>query len=250
MWTMTVARSEKLLLQDIYVNNTSEDRDFRSNVNTDGVDTVYANNITFLRWTVDCGDDSISMKQNSTNIYIANSTFHNGIGFAMGSIGQYPGQIEVIENVTAENIITHNSRMGGRVKTWTGLNTGYPPNGGGGGFGYAKNITFRDFQLNNAQQAWAITQCTSYNGVQGGCDTSRFKIEGMHWGNTTGTITGENVATLHCSASNPCEDIKMTGNELVRVGSGEAVKGFLCSNVDGQAGFECTGDCDRNRCPH
>ncbi|KAI7003509.1 hypothetical protein KC355_g9171, partial [Hortaea werneckii] len=34
MWTMTVARSEKILLQDIYVNNSSEDREFRSNVNT------------------------------------------------------------------------------------------------------------------------------------------------------------------------------------------------------------------------
>ncbi|KAI7184798.1 hypothetical protein D0869_04680 [Hortaea werneckii] len=250
MWTMTVARSEKILLQDIYVNNSSEDREFRSNVNTDGVDTVYANNITMLRWTVDCGDDSISMKQNSTNIYIANSTFYNGIGFAMGSIGQYPGQIEVIENVTAENIVTYNSRMGGRVKTWTGLNTGYPPNGGGGGFGYAKNITFRNFELHNAQQAWAITQCTSYNGVKGGCDTSRFKIEGMYWGNTTGTITGTNVATLQCSKASPCENIELVGNHVVRAGSQDEVEGFLCSNVQSKKGFECTGDCDQNRCPH
>lgn len=79
--------------------------------------TVYANNITFLRWIVDNGDDSISMKQNSTNIYIANCTFHNGLSFAMGSIGQYPGQINVIENVTAEDIILHNTVWGGRVKT-------------------------------------------------------------------------------------------------------------------------------------
>lgn len=79
--------------------------------------TVYANNITFLRWTVDNGDDSISMKQNSTNIYIANCTFHTGLSFAMGSIGQYPGQINVIENVTAEDIILYNTVWGGRVKT-------------------------------------------------------------------------------------------------------------------------------------
>lgn len=39
MWTMTVARSERVLLQDIYVNSTSgPGRDFRSIVNTDGVD--------------------------------------------------------------------------------------------------------------------------------------------------------------------------------------------------------------------
>ena len=75
MWTMTVARSERVLLQDIYVNSTSEPRPFRGDINTDGCDTVYANDITFLRWTVKSGDDSISMKQNSTNIYIANCTF-------------------------------------------------------------------------------------------------------------------------------------------------------------------------------
>jgi hypothetical protein len=79
--------------------------------------TAYADNITFLRWIVDNGDDSISMKQNSTNIYIANCTFHTGLSFAMGSIGQYPGQINVIENVTAENIILHNTIYGARVKT-------------------------------------------------------------------------------------------------------------------------------------
>jgi galacturan 1,4-alpha-galacturonidase len=84
------------------------------------VQTVYANNITFLRWIISNGDDSISMKQNSTNIYIANCTFYNGLSFAMGSIGQYPGQINVIENVTAESIILYNTVYGGRIKTVRG----------------------------------------------------------------------------------------------------------------------------------
>lgn len=44
MWTMTVARSEKILLQDIYVNNSCEPGKGtfpRCNVNTDGCDTVH-----------------------------------------------------------------------------------------------------------------------------------------------------------------------------------------------------------------
>lgn len=46
MWTMTVARSERLLLQDIYVNSTSgPGRDFRSIVNTDGVDVSFHSKI-------------------------------------------------------------------------------------------------------------------------------------------------------------------------------------------------------------
>lgn len=57
------------------------------------------------------------MKQNSTNIYIANCTFYRGLSFAMGSIGQYPGQINVIENVTAENIVLYDTIWGARIKT-------------------------------------------------------------------------------------------------------------------------------------
>lgn len=89
----------------------------KSNPTDAKLQTVYANNITFLRWIVSNGDDSISMKQNSTNIYIANCTFYKGLSFAMGSIGQYPGQINVIENVTAENIILYDTIYGARIKT-------------------------------------------------------------------------------------------------------------------------------------
>lgn len=59
----------------------------------------------------------------------------------MGSIGQYPGQINVIENITAERIKCVDTRHAGRVKTWTGITKGEPPNGGGGGLGYARVST-------------------------------------------------------------------------------------------------------------
>ena len=85
---------------------------------------VYANNITFLRWTVDNGDDGIALKQNSTNIYVADSTFYNGVGIAFGSIGQYPGQVEVLENFTGTNLNMVNTQYGCYLKTWTGLNKG------------------------------------------------------------------------------------------------------------------------------
>lgn len=78
------------------------------------------------------------MKQNSTNIYIADCEIHNGMSLAMGSIGQYPGQINVIENVTAERIKCVDTSYAGRVKTWTGDEKGVAPNGGGGGLGHAK----------------------------------------------------------------------------------------------------------------
>lgn len=56
------------------------------NVKTDGADTVYADNITFRRWTIGNGDDSIAMNANSTNILIEDCDFYTGLGVAIGSI--------------------------------------------------------------------------------------------------------------------------------------------------------------------
>lgn len=49
------------------------------------------------------------MKANSTDITIKNCKFYNGLGIAMGSIGQYNDQYETIERVTAENIEYENT---------------------------------------------------------------------------------------------------------------------------------------------
>lgn len=143
MWTFTIARSEQILMQDIYVKNScAADATFdHCNLNTDGSDTVYANNIIYLRWTYEGGDDAIAPKQTSTNIYIADFDIHAGTDIALGSIGQYPGQIEILENITVRDVRLHRSQYGCRLKTFTGLNEGFPPNGGGGGIGHPTNIT-------------------------------------------------------------------------------------------------------------
>lgn len=168
---------------------------------------------------------------------------------------RYPGQIETIANITAENIHCISTRYAARIKTWTGLSKGYPPNGGGGGFGSVHNITFTNFHLENVQQAWAVTQCTSYNGMRGACWTSRLSISDLHWGNTTGTLTGGEVATLQCSSAQEgggCEGVVLEGNELTHAGDGTEVKGYKCANVVSKEGFECTGDCgeEGRACPH
>jgi galacturan 1,4-alpha-galacturonidase len=63
MWTMTLIHSSKVLLQDIYVNNTNfKDNSYGANLNTDGANTIYASDITFARWVVDNGDDNIAFK--------------------------------------------------------------------------------------------------------------------------------------------------------------------------------------------
>ncbi|KAI4808905.1 pectin lyase-like protein [Aureobasidium sp. EXF-8845] len=242
MWTMTVIHSSDVLLQDIYVNNTSKTG--APTVNTDGCDSIYANNITFRRWTVDNGDDGISPKANSTNILIEDSQFYRGSGIALGSIGQMNGQFETIENVTCRNITLHNTKNGAYIKTWTGVNKGLPPNGGGGGFGYAQNLVFENFKLINVQKAFTITQCTNFEGNKGDCDTSKFNIRNVYLSNFTGTVRGGIVSTMQCSAAAPCRNIHMSNIVLENSSNHTTPRQYQCDSVKETVGFVCTGPPD------
>lgn len=103
--------------------------------NTDGADTIYSSNITFNNWRVVNGDDSIAMKANSTDIKITNSVFYQGLGIAIGSIGQYKDRVEVVEGMKVDNVTFVGTTHAIYFKTWTGESVNYPPNGGGGGLG-------------------------------------------------------------------------------------------------------------------
>lgn len=92
---MTAIKSSYVLLEDIYVNNSGNDRSASSNI--DGANTIYSDNITFSQWSVMNGDDAIAIEASRTNIRVTNSQLYNGLGRALGSIGQYKGAFERIE---------------------------------------------------------------------------------------------------------------------------------------------------------
>ncbi|KAL5484761.1 hypothetical protein ACEPAI_7403 [Sanghuangporus weigelae] len=236
-WTMAITHSKRLLLQNIYINSTSFSQ--ASTLNTDGVDTFYSSDIVFRNWTVDCGDDFVAPKANSSNILIQDSHFYHGTGVAIGSIGQYLGEFEYIENVLAERITCTQCEYTGWIKTWTGIQQGYPPNGGGGGLGYARNITFRDWTVHNiTREAAHISQCISNVGATGGCDTSKFQISDVTWENIRGSENTDILATLQCSGAAPCRGIRMLGFDAISTnGTKREVK---CSNVVDPVGFKCT----------
>ncbi|TVY22722.1 Alpha-L-rhamnosidase [Lachnellula hyalina] len=239
MWTMTVIHSKNVLLQDIYVNNAGNDGTTSSN--TDGANTIFSDHITFKRWDITNGDDSIAFKANSTNIRVLDSTFHNGLGIAFGSIGQYKGEFNTIENIRVKNITCYNTLHGAYVKTWTGQQVGYPPNGGGGGLGFMKDILLSDFTLNNLRGIpFSISQCTTFSGVAGACNTSLFEIEDLTFENVAGTIGTNPIASLQCSAAAPCKNITLQNIDLA-LRNGTAASGYNCDAVFGSIGFNCTG---------
>lgn len=244
MWTMNIMYSKNLVLEDIYVNSTSVTE--HNTLNTDGADTMYSDNITFSRWSVTNGDDAIALKANSTNIRIYDSEFWDSTGVAIGSMGQFLGHVEHIHGLHVKNVVMHNVQRGCYFKSWTGVQTGFPPNGGGGGTGYARDVLMEDIVLDNTRlEPLHITQCESYNGHNGeNCFTSKFKIKDIVWRNWsgwTGTFK-ERAAWFKCSAaSGGCDNVTVENWNVKKGQTGETLDLWHCDNMNEHKGFLCEG---------
>ncbi|KAI0151430.1 polygalacturonase [Pestalotiopsis sp. NC0098] len=237
---MTIMHSSNVLMEDIYVNSTSHSGNPARN--TDGLDTLFSDNITLRRWLVDNGDDGISLKANSTNVVLEDSILRRGQGFALGSIGQYKGAFETIENVTVRNVSMINTNFAVNVKTWTGDQVNYPPNGGGGGLGYIKNVTIQDITLTEVRSfAVNIGQCTAFDGASDkDCDSSLFHIGNITFDNFTGDLAGKYVGNMQCSEdAGGCDGIEFGDIDLTKTSADTAVDDYKCSNVVDPIGFEC-----------
>ena len=171
------------------------------------------------------------------------SKFYGGLGIAIGSIGQYKGRFETIENISASNIFYSNTLHAFYVKTWTNDQNGYPPNGGGGGLGYASNMSLKDLQVVGLRgAAFSISQCTRFSGApgKGNCTNSQFQLKDVAINGLTGSTVSGRVASLQCSAVAPCTDITLEGLDL-KFKNGTEADSFLCGNVVGNKGWNCTG---------
>ncbi|OOF91849.1 glycoside hydrolase family 28 protein [Aspergillus carbonarius ITEM 5010] len=241
MWTMSIIHTSDSWFDSIYVNNLYDNG--RSAQNTDGANTIYSQNITFTNWEVINGDDSISTKANSTDITIADSIFSTGLGIAIGSIGQYDGAFETVERLRISNITYEKTTHAVYFKTWTGDQVGYPPNGGGGGLGYASDITATNLMTNNLKGTpFTISQCTTFSGASGNCTNSKFQIRDLAFTGISGTSESADVASFQCSAIAPCENITIEKVDLRITGNTTYAGEYLCGNVEGTVGFNCTGE--------
>ncbi|KAI0805627.1 pectin lyase-like protein [Xylaria sp. FL0064] len=241
MWTMSIIYSHYVTLDDIFINNTGN---VVSSSNTDGADTIRSSHIQFNNWTIYNGDDSVSLKGNSTDISITNSKFFNGLGIAIGSIGQYKDQFETVERLKVENVSFDNTLHAVYVKTWTDDQNGYPPNGGGSGLGYAADLELTNLETAGLRgAAVAISQCTRFSGAPGvgNCTNSQFQIRDVTVNGLKGTTQSSRVASLQCSAVAPCTNIDIFDAEL-QLSNGTLAAEYLCGNVKNQTGWQCTRD--------
>jgi len=242
-WALITIDVENILMEDCYVNATSfnpESVEDEKNwlQNTDGIDLYKTHNATITNFLYQGGDDCIALKPNSTSVYIRNVTCFGGTGIAFGSIGQYDGVVDVIEDVIMEDMQLYPSSQcpmfqGVYFKSWIGESHGLPPNGGGGGSGYCRNVTVRDVHMEDVRHPIVVdTTLTYLPDVKGRPDVrpSDFEWSDIHLTNLTGSGTGNRLFWMDCPKHLPCRDWTFDRMDIQPGKTDHPEISFVCNN--------------------
>lgn len=131
---------------------------------------------------------------------------------------------------TKPQLTTHQN--GARLKAWAGPNVGY---------GYIKNITFKNFYVANTD--WPIVLDACYFNVDAATCAAypaAVDISDIVFHNFTGTSSGKNgrkIAELTCSPNAVCANISLSDIDLQSPKGGPPL--VLCDGIDGGVGVDC-----------
>ncbi|KAI4617003.1 Exopolygalacturonase [Alternaria ethzedia] len=240
-WYTFVANSTDVVFDNIDIFGGSKSKNPAKN--TDGWDTYRSDNIVIQNSHIDNGDDCVSFKPNSTNIVVQNLICNGSHGISVGSLGQYPGEVDIVENVYVYNISMSNASDGARIKVWPGASSALSGDlQGGGGGGAVKNITYDGMTISNVDYAIEITQCygqknlTLCNQFPSNLTISDITVKNFH--GTTSKKYDPLVGYLVCSSPAVCSNINI---ENVNVTSPSGTNQYTCLNIDGiESQVNCT----------
>lgn len=235
-WNNFVYQSTNVTYRHINISSVSYSS--APTANSDGWDIYRSSYVTITDSTVNNDDDCVSFKPNSTNIVVSNMWCNGSHGISVGSLGQYAGETDIVENVFVKNVTMQHAQNGARIKVFGG--SPYANSTAGGGSGYVRNITFEDFYVNDVDNPIYLNQCYSTSAEVCAQYPSNLSISDVHYINVTGTSSGAEgsvVVDLECSAE--CEDITATGTDL-RSPNGTAT--YICENIAtvSELDFNCT----------
>ncbi|KAL5483251.1 hypothetical protein ACEPAI_8481 [Sanghuangporus weigelae] len=187
--------------------------------NTDGWDIYRTDQVIIKDSVINNGDDCVSFKPNATNILVSNLTCSGSHGISVGSLGQFAGVFDIVENVTSTNVRMSNAQNGARIKCWAGS---------GVGSGIVKNITFENFVESAVDNPVVIDQCYMTSAEDCAEFPSNTLIQDVVFTHISGTGTSRTVASLDCSPDGRCGNITVSDIDLAAP-SGTAE--FECQNV-------------------
>ncbi|KAF9478122.1 glycoside hydrolase family 28 protein [Pholiota conissans] len=239
--TLTIFEAENVLVENIHMLNSPEwnnlvnegknvvynninihavSNSSHNAANTDGWNVYRSDNIQILNSVIVNGDDCVAFKPNATNVLVENLNCTGSHGISVGSLGQFPGMFDIVENVLAKNVRMTNAQNGARIKAWAGPNVGS---------GIVKNITFENFIEAAVDNPIIIDQCYMTNATACAQFPSNTLIQDIWFNNITGTGTKAVVASLSCSPDGRCSDINVNDISL-SFPKGSA--SFTCQNLN------------------
>ncbi|TDL16537.1 glycoside hydrolase family 28 protein [Rickenella mellea] len=189
--------------------------------NTDGWDIYRSSSVTITNCNINNGDDCVAFKPNATNILVNNLSCNGSHGISVGSLGQYPGVYDIVENVVASNIRISNAENGARIKAWAGKTVGS---------GIVKNITFSTFNQTNNQNPVIIDQCYETSASVCTQYPSNVYISDVSFDGMNGTSSKTTVASILCSPDNRCSDVAVNNFNLIPPVKKGAAK-YACQNI-------------------
>ncbi|KAJ5660726.1 CAZyme family GH28 [Penicillium longicatenatum] len=231
-WTNFFVRTNDISFDDVFIHAFSTNASVDA-ANTDGFDSYVVNGLSVTNTRIDVGDDCFSPKPNTSNIFVQNMWCNNTHGVSMGSIGQYSGEMDFIENAYLENITLLNGQNGARLKAWAGPDVGY---------GRISNITYRNIQIQNTDKPVVLDQCYfDVNATECAAYPSAVNITDIVFDNIWGTSSGSKgkvVVDLTCSPNAVCSNIHLSRINLTSpAGSPPEI---ICDGIDGDIGLNCT----------
>ncbi|KAG0652189.1 Galacturan 1 [Hyphodiscus hymeniophilus] len=201
--------------------------------NTDGWDTYRSTGVTIQNSVINNGDGK-QIFPPFTNILVQNLWCSGSHGISVGSLGQYVGEYDIVENIYVFNISMHNATDGGRIKVWP--NTPSALSGdlqGGGGSGRVQNVTYDTFFIDNVDYAIEVDQCYGQSNLTLCLEyPSPLTITDIVFKNFDGKTTKKyqpDIATFACSSAAVCNNIVASDINVV---SPNGTNLAFCQNVD------------------
>ncbi|RZC86898.1 hypothetical protein C5167_030250 [Papaver somniferum] len=170
--------------------------------NTDGIDIQSSTGVTIVDSSIGTGDDCIAIGPGTKKLLIQGVNCGPGHGISIGSLARSPNEAGV-EEIVVKDVTFTGSGNGLRIKTWP-----RPSNG------FVKNVLYQNIRMNYVRNPIIIDQiyCPGTKGCSN--KNSGIKISGVAYLNVYGTSATPIAVNLHCSATNPCNGIKLYNVDL------------------------------------
>lgn len=155
-------------------------------------------------------------------------------GISVGSLGQYVGEFDIVENIFVYNTSMQNATDGARIKVWPIAPSALSGDlQGGGGSGRVNNITYDTFVIDNVDYAIEVDQCYGQSNLTLCLEyPSALTITDIVFRNFVGKTSSKyapETSAFACSSTTVCNNIVA---QSINVASPNGSNFAYCLNVD------------------